>query len=143
MSEANKAVVRRTVDEAVNQGKLGVVDELVTTSYVYHGPGGQELRGPEGLRQLITMYRTAFPDLHMNVEGMIAEGDNVVLRWTVHATHKGDLQGIAPTGKKVTVTGIAVSRFEAGKIAEEWESFDQLSMMEQIGAVPATVPARR
>ncbi len=143
MSEANKAFVRRTVDEAVNQGKLGVVDELVTTGYVYHGPGGQELRGPEGLRQLITMYRTAFPDLHMSIEGLIAEGDNVVLRWTVRATHKGDLQGIAPTGKKVTVTGIAVSRFEGGKIAEEWESFDQLSMMEQIGAVPATVPASR
>src|SRR5689334_22639513 len=114
MSEANKAICRRVIDDVVNRGNLAAVDNLIDASYVYHGPGGLELRGPDGFRQLVTLYRTAFPDLRMTIEDAIAEGDKVVLRWTGRGTHRGDLAGVAPTGRSTTVTGIAISRLANG-----------------------------
>ena len=136
MSEENKAIARRLIDELANKGNMAVIPELAAADFVSHQIGGEDVRGHEGLRQLMTMYRTAFPDLHMTVEDQIAEEDRVVTRWTARGTHKGDLQGIPPTGKQVTVTGIAIDRFVGGKIAEEWEVFDQMGMMQQLGVVP-------
>jgi predicted ester cyclase len=82
------------------------------------------------------MYRTAFPNIHVTIEDQIAEGDKVVTRWTGHGTHQGELMGIPPTNKAVTVTGIAIDRIVAGKIVEHWENFDQLGMLVQLGVVP-------
>lgn len=93
MSEENKAIVRRWV-EAFNEGNVDAVDELVTDSYVRHDPNSPEVRGPEEEKQLIAMYRSAFPDLHFTVEDMVAEGDKVVIRVGIRATHKGELLGI-------------------------------------------------
>jgi len=135
-TEENKAIVRRGIEEIINKANLAVVDELMATNYVSHGPGGQEVNGPEGFKQLITMYRTAFPDLHYTVEHLIAEGDKVVAHYTARGTHQGDLMGIAPTGKQVTVTAMSINRIVGGKIVEEWESVDQLAMLQQIGVVP-------
>ena len=131
--EENKAIFRRIVEEGFNKGNLAIVDELVATNHVNHT---DNVHGPEEYKQFITMYRTAFPDLHMTIEDQIAEGDKVVNRWTSRGTHKGDLMGIPPTGKQTTVTGMYVARIIGGKIVEEWGNLDALGMMQQIGVVP-------
>jgi steroid delta-isomerase-like uncharacterized protein len=131
--EENKAIFRRIVEEGFNKGNLAIVDELVATDHVNHT---DNVHGPEEYKQFITMYRTAFPDLHMTVEDQIAEGDKVVNRWTSRGTHKGDLMGIPPTGKQITVMGMYVARITGGKIMEEWGNFDALGMMQQLGVVP-------
>jgi len=134
-TEENKALPRRFWEE-FNKGNLAIGDEQIATNYVGHIPGMEDVRGPEGMKQLLTMYRTAFPDLHYTVEDMVAEGDRVVVRFTATGTHQGDLMGIAPTGKQVTVTAMSINRIVGGKIVEEWESVDQLAMLQQIGVVP-------
>ena len=136
-TEDNKALVRRVYEEVINKGNLNVADEALTSDYVYRSPGSPEFRGPDGFKQLITMYRTAFPDLHLDVDELIAEGDTVVSRWTGRGTHQGELMGIPPTGKHVTVTGVVISRFSGGKAAEDWELIDTLGMLQQLGAIPA------
>ena len=131
--EENKAIFRRIVEEGFNKGNLAIVDELVATNHVNHT---DNVHGPEEYKQFITMYRTAFPDLHMTIEDQIAEGNKVVNRWTSRGTHKGDLMGIPPTGKQTTVTGMYVARIIGGKIVEEWGNLDALGMMQQLGVVP-------
>lgn len=83
------------------------------------------------------MFMSAFPDTKMTVEQQIAEGDKVVTRWKAQGTHKGELMGIPPTGKQVTVTGISIERIVGGMIVESWEEFDQMGMMQQLGVIPA------
>jgi steroid delta-isomerase-like uncharacterized protein len=143
MSPDNKALVRRSIEEAVNKGNLAVIDDVAAPNYVYHEPTAGEVRGPDGLKKLIAMYRTAFPDVRMTIDDQIAEGDRVVTRWTVSGTHKGELMGIAPSGKQITVTGIVITRVANGKVVEEWENYDALGMMRQIGAVTAPGKAAR
>ena len=135
MSAENEAKVRRLL-EAINTGKMETFDELIAAEYVYHEPGTPEMRGPEGVKQLVGMYRAAFPDIHMHVEDMFSDGDKVVTRWGAHGTHRGELMGIPPTGKEVTVTGMIIDRFSGGKIVEEWENFDAMGMMQQLGVIP-------
>ena len=116
--------------------KLAVVDELWSSDYIYHGPQGQEFRGTESLKQLLSHYLEAFPDLHIEIDDLIAEGDKVASRVISMGTHKGELQGIAPTGKEVTTTIILITRLEGGKFAEDWESRDDLGMLQQLGVIP-------
>src|SRR3712207_6482434 len=118
MSEENKAIVRRWV-EAFNEGKFDAVDDLVTGSYVRHDPNSPEVHGPEEEKQLIAMYRSAFPDLHFTIEDMIAEGDKVVIRVGISATHKGELFGIPPTENRLTLSGTEIYRLVDGKIDEQ------------------------
>ena len=133
--EDNKALVRRCWEECFNQGNLAVVDALVAPTYSWHGPG-QEVSGREGIKQLISLYRAAFPDIHMMFEDQIAEGDKVASRWTMRGTHTGNLLGIGPTGKQGTMTGMVISRLAGNTIAEEWENFDQLGLLQQLGVMP-------
>ena len=138
LTETNKALSRRYLEEVFNQGKLNVLDEIIASDHVNTGPGtlpGLPV-GPEGDKQLVTMYRNAFPDIHFTIDEQIAEGDKVVTRWTGQGTHKGELLGIPATGKSSTVTGIAVDRIVNGKIAESWGIFDQFGMMQQLGVIP-------
>ena len=139
MSEANKKLARRFIEEALNKGDFRVIDEAVSNDYVYREPTIGERRGRDGFKQLLTMYRTAFPDCAMTVEEQIAEGDRIVTRWTARGTHRGELFGIAPTGKQITVTGIVISRFAQGKLVEDLEIYDSLGLMRQFGVVPATL----
>jgi steroid delta-isomerase-like uncharacterized protein len=136
MSEENKAVVRRWV-EAFNEGNLDAVDDLLTDSYVRHDPNSPEVRGPEEEKQLIAMYRSAFPDLRFTVEDMVAEADKVVARVGISATHEGELLGIPPSGRRLSFTAMELYRLEGGKIDEQWVNVDTLGMMQQIGAIPA------
>ena len=139
-TEENKALVRRSIDEVVNQGNLAVADEVCAGNYIHRAPGSPEFHGPEGFKQLITMYRTAFPDLHLTLEDLIAEGDTVVSQWTARGTHRGEFMGLAPTGKSVTVVGMVLSRCAGGRVVEDLEVSDVLGMLQQLGAIPATAP---
>jgi steroid delta-isomerase-like uncharacterized protein len=135
-TEENKAKVQRMIEEVFNKGDLSVVDELVAPNYVYHFPGREEIKGPEGLKQFATMIRTAFPDFHITIDDMVAEGDKVACRYTYQGTHKGEFLGIAPTGKQFTATGIMISHVRGDKEAEVWESIDRIGMLQQIGVIP-------
>jgi steroid delta-isomerase-like uncharacterized protein len=134
-SEDNKALVRRMFAE-LNQGHLAVIDELVAPEYVEHLAGGQEIVGPAGLKQFIAQFATAFPDLHIAVEDMFGERDKVVTRFALHGTHRGELMGIAPTGKQVSVPIMLISRIANGKFVEDWENIDQLGLLQQLGMLP-------
>lgn len=142
MSEENKALARRSIAEIWNKGNLTAADELIAPNNVDHDPANPNPgRGPEGTKQSAAMYRTAFPDLHITVEEVIAEGDQVVTRWTARGTHKGDLMGISPTGKQITITGISINRIVGGKAQEGWTNWDTLGMMQQLGVVPQMAAA--
>ena len=137
MSEENKAIARRFFEQVWNEGNVAAIDELVAANYEDHSlPPGMP-SGVEGLKQTIAMYQTAFPDTRMTVDDLFAEGDRVVARWTGRATHTGEMMGIPPTGKPLTVTGIEIYRVAGRKIVEHWGEFDQMGMMQQLGVVPA------
>jgi steroid delta-isomerase-like uncharacterized protein len=136
-SEQNKAIVRRAFEEPW-KGNLDVIDELIATQYIGHDPANPEpLRGPAGVKEFISTYRAAFPDARITVEQQLAEGDLVATRWTGRGTHEGELMGISPTGKHVTVSGLTISRLEGGKIVEEFQNWDTFGMMQQLEPVPA------
>ena len=136
MSEANKNVVRRLFEEVWNKGNLPVADELFAQNYSHHDPSTPEFgRGPESEKKRATLYRTAFPDVRLTVEDIIAEEETVTARWSCKGTHRGDLNGIAPTGKQFTISGISVARFTGGKISESWINWDALGLMQQLGVV--------
>ena len=140
-AEENKAIARRLDDEVWSEGRLEVIDELIADDFVTTVVGAPEqIRGPQGFREFVLMYRTAFPDLRISVDEQIAEGDTVVTRWTATGTHEGELMGIAATGKQATTAGINIDRFAGGKLVAGWGLFDQLGLLQQIGAVP--VPTR-
>jgi predicted ester cyclase len=134
--EENKAIVRRIYDEVINGKNLEVIDELCSPDIIDHTAPPGTPKGIEGVKQSMGMFLTAFPDLHITIEDCIAEGDKVVTRYTFRGTHQGDLMGIAPTGKRVTVSGIAIDRVVDGKGLEHQEIFDQLAMMQQLGVIP-------
>jgi steroid delta-isomerase-like uncharacterized protein len=135
-TEQNKAAERRII-EGLNKGDLAIVNELFAADYVYHGPASLgEIRGPEGFKQLMKMIYSGFPDFHMAIEDMVAEGEKVVTRATYSGTHKGEFVGIALTGKQVSFTGALIARFVDGKEAEAWEEFDMLSLLQQLGVIP-------
>jgi steroid delta-isomerase-like uncharacterized protein len=135
-TEQTKALVKRVWEEVFNQKKLAVVDELFASDYIYHGPQGYEFRGAESLKQLLSHYLEAFPDFHIEIEDLIAEGDKVVSRVISRGTHKGEFMGIAPTGKEWTSTAIMITRLAGGRFAEDWESRDDLGMLQQLGVIP-------
>ena len=137
VTEKNKAMVRRFWEEAFNGRKLSLIDEIFTADWVYHGVGGLKVYGPEGLKQFLTEYYNAFPDMQVKVENLIAEGDKVVSHVTSRGTHRGELMGISPTGKQVTVPVICISRFVDDKIGEDWEIIDLFGMLQQLDVIPS------
>jgi steroid delta-isomerase-like uncharacterized protein len=138
MSEENKALIQRFVEEAFNKGNLDVADEVYASSFISHDPTAPEGQGsPEGVKQFVNTYLGAFPDGYTTVEDVIAEGVKVAYRWTFRGTHRGELMGILPTGEQVEITGITIDRLSGGKIEEQWNNFDQLGMLQQLGVAPA------
>ena len=140
MSEANKALVVRFVEEFWSKGNLAAVDELMTPDAVIHQP---EVGGIAGLKAFNTALRAAFPDWHSTPEELVAEGDRVAERWTGRGTHRGEFQGIPATGTQVAVPGVVFYRIQDGTIAEFRGSFDLLSLLQQLGVSPAPAPAAR
>jgi steroid delta-isomerase-like uncharacterized protein len=139
---ANKEIVRHVVEGVWRDRNFAIVDDLVAEEYVGHDPTQPgPIRGRDGFKQFAAMYQSAFDDALVTIDDQVGEGDQVVTRWTGRGTHTGELMGIAPTGKEVTVSGITISRLEDGKIAEEWELMDALGMLVQLGAVPQPATA--
>ena len=137
MSEQNKTNVRRLFEEVWNKGQLSVADELLAPTYTHHDSSTPDVgRGPESEKKRVTLYRNAFPDIRLTIEDMLAEGETVVARWSCRGTHKGELNGIAPTGKQFNITGISIARFTNGKMFEGYINWDALGLMQQLGVVP-------
>ena len=135
MSNQSKTIARKVFEDIQSQGNLALIDEIVVSDYVGHTPP-TNIHGPEGAKQYVTLLREAFPDLQFTVEDQIAEGDRVVTRWTFRGTHKGQFQGMPPTGKQVTMNGSTTFRIANSKIVEGWNNPDLLGMLQQLGAVP-------
>ena len=131
----SKNLVRRMYEEVWNEGRLEVIDEICAPGYVGVGPYGDE-RGPESVKRGVTSRRTAFPDIHVTIEDMVAEADKVIARLTFRGTHRGEFQGIPPTNKEVTWTGIWIYRVANGKFVERWHNYDMLGLLRQLGAIP-------
>jgi predicted ester cyclase len=135
-SEQNKKIVRRLIEEPW-KGNLSVVDELIDSKYVGYDPSIPEpLRGPDGFKENVATYLAAYSNARITVEDQIAEGDKVATRWTGRGTHDGDLMGVGPTGKQVTVSGLTLSRIANGKVVEEYTNWDTFGMMQKLGVVP-------
>jgi steroid delta-isomerase-like uncharacterized protein len=136
MSEQNKALVRRVIEEAWNRGNLEVVDEIFAPDYTEHilRPGQEP--GTEGYKGRVLTTRAAFPDLVCDVEDLIAEGDRIALRYTLRGRHDGELAGTPPSGRRMSSDGMVFARFQDGKIVERWQVHDDLGLLQQIGALP-------
>ena len=134
--EQNKAVIRRVIEEGLNQKNADVLDELYADDFVNHDapPGFPNDR--EGLKQIFTAFGNAFPDLRVSIDDLVGEGEKVVLRCTVRGTHKGQLMDMEPTGNKVEFPFIGIVRFANGKGVERWGVTDTMSMMQQLGVIP-------
>ena len=136
-TEENKAIVLRHYEE-LNKGNVDIVDELYAPDFVGYITGLPEpVRGRQAQKSLVAAFFTAFPNLHETAEELIAEGDKVVIRESYRGTHKGDFLGIPPTGKQVAFTSIDIYRIADGKIVEVWSQIDLLSVLQQLGVVPA------
>lgn len=133
--EENKAIIRRWMD-VTNRHDPSIVDELLADDYVMHGPGGQDIKGPEGFKQALIAYLSIFPDIHFTIDDMVAEGDKVAVRITYTATQKGEYLGIAPTGKRITMTEAIFYRLAGGRIVEAFPYSDSLALFQQLGVSP-------
>jgi steroid delta-isomerase-like uncharacterized protein len=128
----NKENIRRHVDEVWNKGNLAIIPELIAANYSYTA-ANQEYKGPEGFKQLVTMMRTAFPDLHYTIDEIIAEGDTVAVRYTYTGTFKAEIMNMKPTGKKLTMTSGMFHHFSGGKQVGALGYADSLIMYQQLG----------
>ncbi len=134
--ETNKENARRTFEEVINQGNMALADELFAPDYVGHAAGVPDFRGANGFKQFASIWRSAFPDIHMTIEDTIAEGEKVVSFWTSQGTHRGEMMGIPPTGKQGTMSGVTLSRYVNGKQVEAWVIMDRLEMLQKLGVAP-------
>ncbi|MGZ3623695.1 MAG: ester cyclase [Ktedonobacteraceae bacterium] len=143
-TEDNKAKARRAYEEALNQGKVAVLDELLAPNFLYHNPIRPDVRTLEDYKRFITEFHSAFPDLHVTIDDMIAEDDRVVVRFTWHGTNTGDIviptMRLPATGKHVTFTAIEIGRFVEGKAVELWQEGDNLGLFQQLGLIPMPEP---
>ena len=135
MSEENKTLARRSW-ELASQRNPDALEEVYAPDVAWHEPD-QGVQGLEEVKQYYSKYLSAFPDLSFTVEDVIAEGDKVVTRWTVRGTHQGEIEEFGPpTGKQAELQGITIHRIEGGKIVEEWNRYDNLSLLQQLGLAP-------
>ena len=135
-ADENKALVRRYYETVYNARNLAAIHGFLAPAFVSAGPGGASMDRATHV-QTLAMSQAALPDLHLTVEQQVAEDETVVTRWSAHGTQRGILFGIAPTGREVTATAIHIHRVIDGQIAEQWEQFDALGMLRQLGALPS------
>ena|ERR1700754_3891245 len=136
-TESNKTVVTDFIDGLFTKGDLGAVDTYLAEDFLNNDPPFGVTPDREGMRNAGSMMRAAFPDWHSELHALIAEGDLVVERFTAGGTHRGEVMGIAPTGKTVSLPGINIWRLRDGQIVERWGLLDDLGFLKQLGVVPA------
>ncbi len=141
MSEDNKRLAQRWFEEVWNQGRIEVIDELLSPEAEGFGLAAADtkIRGPEQLKPFVRNLRDAFPDMHITIEDSVAEADKVAVRFRVTGTHKGSGLGFPPTGRPISVTGMTIIQFANGQLFHGWNNWDQLGMMEQLGVAPGSV----
>jgi steroid delta-isomerase-like uncharacterized protein len=132
----NKDVIRRFIEEVLNEGRFEQLDELVQEDFVELDPLPGQFPGREGLQEVIRQMRGAFPDMHWVIEEMIGEADKVCTRFTWTGTQRGLFVGVPATGRRVTVRGLVIDRLHSGKMADSRILMDTLGLMQQLGAVP-------
>jgi len=139
--EGNKAVLGRHFNQVLNQGQLDVIEEIYTSDYVLDAPvqsdGSSQARGltqgREQLKQRVTLFRTAFPDIHFSQDEVVGENDTVVVRYTYRGTHRGVFAGVQPSGHSISIAGILIAHLVDGKIREAVSAFDSAELMKQLG----------
>ncbi|HXC95462.1 MAG TPA: ester cyclase [Edaphobacter sp.] len=137
VTENNKAIIRKFLEEVINQNRMDRAIDLVAEDFVELDPLPGQRQGREGLKEVLGMMRAAFPDIHWVVEEMVAEEDKVVTRFTWTGTHRGNFMGIPATGKTVRVNGVVIDQLAGGKMSASRMLMDSLGMMQQLGVVPA------
>lgn len=143
-AEENKNLIRYLIEDGLNKGHLEIADEHFTPDYEVHIPGRRDLPvGPEAFKQVIGMWRAAFPDFHMTIEALVAEGEMVANRFTTRGTHEAPLMGIPPTGRPMVVRGQELHRVVGGKVAETWVCDDVPSILVQLGVLAPPPVVRR
>ena len=135
-AEQNKSIVRRWVEEGWNKGNTAVIDQVYAPDYVQHEPAPEMVNSSEALKQYVGTFLTAFPDLNLSVEDLIAEGDKVVWRFKSTGHHNGPFMGMPATGKTGNITGIVIFRLENSRIVEGWVNIDTLGLLQQVGMIP-------
>ncbi len=136
MSEQNKTVVRRIIEEHWNNKNADLVSELFTSNVSLDTPDGV-LTGLEGASSLLQAYATAFPDFHLATDDLLADGDQVVFRWTFTGTHSGPLAGTAATGRQITVSrNIGIFHLDGGKVNQGYLAWDKYAIFQQLGVIP-------
>lgn len=138
-SDENKVFMRRFYEEVFNQRNLAAIDDFVAANFVNHSASQLGMTGGdlEHVKQFVSMAMQAFPDLHYTVEDLLAEGDKIVARITISGTQQGAFMGIPATGKHATISDIEIFRIKGGKAVENWVQADYLSLLQQLGAIPA------
>ena len=135
-AEQNKSIVRRWIEEGWNKHNPAVIDEVYVPSFVQHEPEPQTVISSEALKQYVGAYLTAFPDLQLSIEDLIAEGDKVVWRFNSTGHQNGPFLGMPPSGRTGNITGIVIFRLENSRIAEAWLNIDVLGLLQQTGVIP-------
>jgi len=135
VSKQDNIAAQQQFGDAVNSGHFEAFRELMTPDVVDHDPAPDQGPGVQGFIDFFTGFRAAFPDLHIEVEHLVADEESVAFAYTVTGTHQGDFLGVPATGRPITARGVQISRFENGKTVERWGSSDVLGIMQQIGAV--------
>ncbi|WP_331234165.1 ester cyclase [Natronorarus salvus] len=139
VEERNREIVERVSFEPYVTGEMDAIDEMVSEGFVLHDPlSPEEIRGPERFKEYVESFRTAFPDLHLTTEEIVAEDDRVAVHWTVGGTHEGPIPNLdlEPTGEEFEISGMEFDRIEDGKLAETWLVYDSLGFMQQLGVIP-------
>ena len=135
-AEESKAIMRQFW-AVWEEGNIGLLDELLAPEYINHTLAAPDLPpGPEGVKEVVSMFHSAMPDLRVVIEDMIAEGEKVATRYALEGTHRGHLFGAAPTGKRLSIKSITLERVSDGKIKEHWRNTDEVGMMRQLGVMP-------
>jgi steroid delta-isomerase-like uncharacterized protein len=136
-AEENKKVVQRFWKAWEEEDFVDLIDELLAPDYVNHSPGmPDQPTGPEGVKAVVGMFRSGMPDLRVTIDDMIAEGDKVATRYTIEGTHEGELYGVPPTGRRLSIESMIVERVSGGQIEEHRRTTDTLDMMQQLGVFP-------
>lgn len=135
-TDQNKSTYRRFIKEVFNEGRLEAVEQYLSPNYVFHGAPAGTTPGRDGVKQIVSAFRAAFPDLEISIEDQVAEDDKVCSRVTTHGTHKGNLFGVAPTGRSITMTGLTMVHVVGGRITESWVKNDVIGLLNQLGAGP-------
>ncbi|HTZ25935.1 MAG TPA: ester cyclase [Streptosporangiaceae bacterium] len=136
MSEAEEVLAG--IYEAINTGNLTLLDKFVAPGYIEHSEGFQ---GVEPFKQQISAFRTAFPDLHVSIDDLLADGDRFASRTTITGTHTGDLMGIPATGKRIMIGAVDIGRVGHGQAQERWGGLDMYALLTQLGVIPAPQPS--